>query len=45
MMLARGFRRHVQVKLLPELGELSPARFEVHDLGGRRYIGFVPSPR
>jgi exopolysaccharide biosynthesis polyprenyl glycosylphosphotransferase len=40
--LARGFRRHVQVKLLPELGELLPARFEVHDLGGRRYIGFVP---
>jgi len=41
-MLARGFRRHVQVKLLPELGELLPGRFEVHDLGGRRYIGFVP---
>jgi exopolysaccharide biosynthesis polyprenyl glycosylphosphotransferase len=41
-MLARGFRRHVQVKLLPELGELVPGRFQVHDLGGRRYIGFVP---
>jgi exopolysaccharide biosynthesis polyprenyl glycosylphosphotransferase len=41
-MLARGFRRHVQVKLVPEFGELLPARFEVHDVGGRRYIGFVP---
>jgi exopolysaccharide biosynthesis polyprenyl glycosylphosphotransferase len=41
-MLARGFRRHVQVKMLPELGELLPAHFDVHDLGGRRYIGFVP---
>jgi exopolysaccharide biosynthesis polyprenyl glycosylphosphotransferase len=40
--LARGFRRHVQVKLLPELGDLLPGRFEVHELGGRRYIGFVP---
>jgi exopolysaccharide biosynthesis polyprenyl glycosylphosphotransferase len=41
-MLARGLHRHVQVKMLPELGELLPGRFEVHDLGGRRYIGFAP---
>jgi exopolysaccharide biosynthesis polyprenyl glycosylphosphotransferase len=40
--LARGFRRHVQVKLLPELGSLPPDRFEVLKLGGRQYIGFVP---
>jgi exopolysaccharide biosynthesis polyprenyl glycosylphosphotransferase len=40
--LARGFRRHVQVKILPELGGFMPARFEVQELGGRHYIGFVP---
>jgi exopolysaccharide biosynthesis polyprenyl glycosylphosphotransferase len=40
--LARGFRRHVHVKLVPELDDLLPERFEVHQLGGRRYIGFVP---
>lgn len=40
--LARGFRRHVQVKIVPELGTLLPSRFEVHELGGRHYIGFVP---
>jgi exopolysaccharide biosynthesis polyprenyl glycosylphosphotransferase len=41
--LSRGFRRHVQVKLLPEMSELLPERFEVHQLGGRHYIGFVPA--
>jgi exopolysaccharide biosynthesis polyprenyl glycosylphosphotransferase len=41
-LLARGFRRHVQVKLLPDLPSLLPDRFEVHQIGGRRYIGFVP---
>jgi exopolysaccharide biosynthesis polyprenyl glycosylphosphotransferase len=41
-LLARGFRRHVQVKLLPDLPSLLPDRFEVHEIGGRRYIGFVP---
>jgi exopolysaccharide biosynthesis polyprenyl glycosylphosphotransferase len=40
--LARGFRRHVHVKLVPDLDDLLPDRFEVHQLGGRRYIGFVP---
>ena len=37
-MLERGFRRHVQVKLLPEFGGLQPQRFEVHHIGGRQYI-------
>lgn len=41
--LARGFRRHVQVKLVPELDALMPERFEIHELGGRHYIGFVPA--
>jgi exopolysaccharide biosynthesis polyprenyl glycosylphosphotransferase len=41
--LSRGFRRHVHVKLVPELTELLPERFEVHELNGRRYIGFVPA--
>ncbi|MBV9354325.1 MAG: sugar transferase [Chloroflexi bacterium] len=40
--LARGFRRRVHVKLLPEIDDLVPRRFEVHELGGRRYIGFMP---
>lgn len=40
--LARGFRRHVHVKLVPDLDDLLPDRVEVHELGGRRYIGFVP---
>jgi exopolysaccharide biosynthesis polyprenyl glycosylphosphotransferase len=40
--LARGFGRHVQVKLLPELGPLMLDRFAIHQLAGRDYIGFVP---
>jgi exopolysaccharide biosynthesis polyprenyl glycosylphosphotransferase len=40
--IARGFHRHVQVKFLPGMDELLPQRFEVHNLGGRRYIGFAP---
>jgi len=40
--LARGFRRHVNVKLVQEDDQLLPDRVEVHELGGRRYIGFVP---
>ncbi|MBV9547044.1 MAG: sugar transferase [Chloroflexi bacterium] len=41
--IARGFRRHVHVKLVPDLHDLLPDRVEVHQLGGRRYIGFVPA--
>jgi exopolysaccharide biosynthesis polyprenyl glycosylphosphotransferase len=40
--LARGFRRHVRVKLLHELDEVLPTRFDVYELGGRRYVGFMP---
>jgi exopolysaccharide biosynthesis polyprenyl glycosylphosphotransferase len=40
--IARGFRRPVTVKLLPGLHELLPRRFDVHDFGGRSYIGFAP---
>jgi exopolysaccharide biosynthesis polyprenyl glycosylphosphotransferase len=40
--IARGFRRHVTVKFLPGLHELLPQRFDVHDIGGRSYIGFAP---
>jgi exopolysaccharide biosynthesis polyprenyl glycosylphosphotransferase len=40
--IARGFHRPVKIKLLPELDELLPRRFEVQHLGGRSYIGFTP---
>jgi exopolysaccharide biosynthesis polyprenyl glycosylphosphotransferase len=39
--VARGFRRHVKIKFLPELGDLAPRQFEVQDIGGRPYIGFA----
>jgi exopolysaccharide biosynthesis polyprenyl glycosylphosphotransferase len=42
-LLARGFRRPVQIKVLPDLADLLPERFVVHEFGGRRYIGFVPA--
>jgi len=41
--LARGFRRHVEVKLLPEFGGLLPERFQVHHIGGRQYFGYRPA--
>jgi exopolysaccharide biosynthesis polyprenyl glycosylphosphotransferase len=40
--LARGFRRNVRVKLLPEISDFVPHRIEVHEFGGRQYIGFSP---
>ena len=40
--ITRGFRRPVQVKFSPGLDEILPHRFEIHTLGGRRYIGFAP---
>ncbi len=43
--IARGFRRNVTIKLLPDMGELLPQRFEVQRAGGRSYIGFVPVAR
>lgn len=43
--IARGFRRGVAIKFLPDMGDLLPQRFEVHHLGGRPYIGFAPVAR
>jgi exopolysaccharide biosynthesis polyprenyl glycosylphosphotransferase len=43
--IARGFRRPVQVRFLPDLGDVLTERFEVDSLGGRRYIGFAPAAR
>jgi len=40
--LARGFHRHVRVNILPEFGELLPEHFDIQQLGGRHYVGFVP---
>jgi exopolysaccharide biosynthesis polyprenyl glycosylphosphotransferase len=41
-MIDRGFRRPVKIKLVPELSDLLPHRFEVERMGGRSYIGFTP---
>jgi exopolysaccharide biosynthesis polyprenyl glycosylphosphotransferase len=41
--IERGFRRAVTVKFVPELAGLLPQRFDVHEFGGRRYIGFAPA--
>jgi exopolysaccharide biosynthesis polyprenyl glycosylphosphotransferase len=41
-LIARGFARPVQVKFAAELGELLPERLELHQFGGRAYIGFAP---
>jgi len=43
--IARGFRRPVAIKFLPDMGDLLPQHFEVHHLGGRPYIGFAPAAR
>ena len=43
--IARGFRRPVQVKFLPDLGDLLPRRLEIDHLGGRPYIGFATAAR
>lgn len=46
-MVARGFRRRVKVKILPDLGvsSLWPRELEVHHLGGRPYLGFASVAR
>jgi len=41
-LIARGFRRRVDVKLLPDLGEILPSSFYLHHIGGRPYLGFSP---
>ena len=41
-LIARGFRRRVDVKLLPDLGEILPNSFDLHYISGRPYLGFSP---
>jgi exopolysaccharide biosynthesis polyprenyl glycosylphosphotransferase len=41
----RGFRRRVKVKLLPGLVDILPQTFDVHQVGGRPYLGFEPVAR
>jgi exopolysaccharide biosynthesis polyprenyl glycosylphosphotransferase len=43
--LSRGFHRRVSVKFVPELHELLPRQWQVHDVAGRRYIGFWSAAR
>jgi exopolysaccharide biosynthesis polyprenyl glycosylphosphotransferase len=46
--LERGFQRRVGVKLVPEIKELQqllPRQWQVHDVAGRRYIGFWSAAR
>ena len=43
--VARGFRRRVSIKFVPEMNDVLPDRFETHSIGGRRYIGFAPAAR
>lgn len=43
--IARGFGREVDVKILPELGEHLPRRMEIGRFGARPYIGYAPVAR
>jgi exopolysaccharide biosynthesis polyprenyl glycosylphosphotransferase len=43
--LERGFSRHVTVKMVSELAELVPRRFDVERFGGQPYIGFAAAAR
>jgi exopolysaccharide biosynthesis polyprenyl glycosylphosphotransferase len=40
--IARGFTRRVNVKLVPDLGDILPSTLDLHYLGGRPYVGFSP---
>jgi exopolysaccharide biosynthesis polyprenyl glycosylphosphotransferase len=40
--IARGFNRRVNVKLVPDLGDILPSTLDLHYLGGRPYVGFSP---
>ena len=40
--IARGFGRRVNVKLLPDLGDILPNTFDLQHIAGRPYIGFSP---
>ena len=42
--LARGFPRHVRVKLLQDQTDMLPTRWQLHAFGGRHYIGFISVP-
>lgn len=44
-MIARGFRRRVNIKVVQDLGDLLTGRVEVHQIAGRPYIGFAPMAR
>jgi exopolysaccharide biosynthesis polyprenyl glycosylphosphotransferase len=43
--IARGFGREVDVKMVADLGEQLPRRLEVGRYGSRPYIGFAPVAR
>lgn len=43
--VARGFGRQVDVKVVAELGEQLPRRLEIGRFGSRPYIGFAPVAR
>jgi exopolysaccharide biosynthesis polyprenyl glycosylphosphotransferase len=40
--IARGFGRQVNVKLVPDLGDILPSSLDLHHIAGRPYIGFSP---
>jgi exopolysaccharide biosynthesis polyprenyl glycosylphosphotransferase len=41
-MIARGFGRRVNVKLVSDLGDVFPNTCDLHQIAGRHYIGFRP---
>ena len=41
-LIARGFQRRVNVKLMPDLGDILPNTCDLQQIGGRRYIEFNP---
>lgn len=43
--IARGFGREVDVKILPDVGEQLPRRLEIGRFGSRPYIGYAPVAR
>jgi exopolysaccharide biosynthesis polyprenyl glycosylphosphotransferase len=43
--IARGFGREVDVKIVPDVGESLPRRLEIGRFGSRPYIGYAPVAR
>jgi exopolysaccharide biosynthesis polyprenyl glycosylphosphotransferase len=41
-LIARGFGRRVNVKLVSDLGDVLPSTCDLHHIAGRPYIGFSP---